>query len=331
MNESPGSPAATPAEALSDFIAVTTLGPASPPETAALALLRALGVGPGARVVLPVWGSAGLAESLELGGYEVVALDVDPDTGRLDVSAVAREQSGFEALWMHDVNGLPPEASRLKALARARDAVVVEEVRESLGAHSSGDKVGSHADAVVLRGPDGRARIGSVSGETVEEASRNLPNFERSSVEAECAPDPGFEAWVKSTPARLAGQRRLASILESAWGPLDALSLPDYSAGTRGTWPRYPVRVLTGAGNYPNAAWTRWLHARQVSVARPLLRLVHGLDPDDRHVRREFPGAVEYLRRTLCFPCGASVTLQEAERTVYAVDELARRESDSRA
>lgn len=331
MSETPVPPSPLLAEGVSEFVAVTSLGPAAPPETAALALLRALGLGPGARVAVPVWGSAGLAESLELGGYEVVALDVDPDTGRLDVSAVARERDGFEALWMHDVNGLPPEASRLKALARARDAVVVEEVRESLGALSTGEKVGSHADAVVLRGPDGRARIGSVSGETVAEASHNLPSFERSAVEVEPFSDPGFDSWIKGTPARLAGQRRLAALLESAWGPLDALSLPDYSAGTRGTWPRYPVRVLTGSENYPNSSWTRWLHARQVSVARPLLRLVHGLDPDERHVRREFPGAVEYLRRVLCFPCGASVTLQEAERTVYAVDELARREADTRA
>jgi hypothetical protein len=44
-------------------------------------------------------------------------------------------------------------------------------------------------------------------------------------------------------------------------------------------------------------------------------------------VRRRFPGAVEYLRRALSFPCDATVTLQEAERTIYTLDELARREA----
>ena len=331
MSQSPVSESWTPPGALTDLLDVRALGPSAPPETAAVALLLALGVGPGSRVALPVWGSAGLADSLELGGFEIVPLDVDPDTGRLDVSAVARERDGFEVLWMHDVNGLPPEASRLRALARARDAVVVEEVRESLGGYSAGDPVGRHADAVMLRGPDGRARVGAASAELVAETAHNLPEFESTAVDSAPKSDPGFDAWLGSLAARLASQRRMAALLESAWGPLDALALPDYSAGTRGTWPRYPVRVLTGNDEYPNAAWARWLQARQVSAVRPLLRLVHGLDPDDSHVRRAYPGASEYLRRTLCFPCGASISLAEAERTVYAVDELARREAGTTA
>ncbi|MBI5837355.1 MAG: DegT/DnrJ/EryC1/StrS aminotransferase family protein [Candidatus Eisenbacteria bacterium] len=316
-------PAGLP-EGLEDHLEVVALTRPVPFRTAAQALSRTLGLGPGARVALPVWGCTQAAEALRRGGCDVVPLDVDPDTGRLDVSSVAREGRGFEALWCADVDGLPPDGPQLAALARRRDAVVVEEVRESLGAMAQGFLPGAHADAVLLHGPDRAARIASADAGTVEEAGRKLPP---PSVEVGAPADPALEEFLAALPARVAGQRRLAALWESAWGPLDGVRLPEYARGTRGTWPRYTVRVLFGSTAYPNAAWARQLHARGVRVARPQLRLALGLDPDDPHVRRSFPGAVEYLRRALSFPCEAAVTLEEAERTVYALDELARREA----
>lgn len=318
-------------QALRGYLEVEALSAPASPEAASLALLRTLGLGPGARVALPVWGSAGLAEMLTLCEFEVVPLDVDPCTGRLDVSAVARESEGFELLWMHDVNGLPPEASRLRALARSRDALVVEEVRESLGGRASGTLPGAHADAVLLRTSDGSARVGSTCPETAEEAAANFPRIERTGDGDEARPAADLDALAQQVPGRVSAQRRLAGLYESAWSPLEGLALPEYSKGTQGTWPRFPVRVLAGTADYPNANWVRWLHASQVSVSRPAARLVHGLDPDDRHVAKSFPGAVEFLRRVLYFPCTAAVTLKDAERTVYAVDELARRETRSAA
>ena len=300
------------------------------PEAAILALLRAMGLGPSSRVALPVWGSAGLAEMLVLCDYDVVPLDVDPETGRLDVSSVARAQEDFELLWMHDVNGVPPEGPRLAALARSRDALVVEEVRESLGTLLHGAKPGAHADAVMLRLPDGRAQIGSASRELALEADRNLPRFERGGHEPARARS-GQPELPGNLAATLKAQRRVASLYESAWSSLRALGLPGVEPGCLPSWPRYPVRILSEGGDYPNAAWSRWLRTRKVRTVRPSMRLVHGLEADDAHVRRNYPGAVEYLRRVLYFPCEASISITEVRRTVLTVDELARKEWEDAA
>jgi len=163
--------------------------------------------------------------------------------------------------------------------------------------------------------------------ETAAEAAARLARRHGGRGDALPAGDEALEALLRTLPARLAGQRRLAALWESAWGPLDGVRLPEYSRGTRGTWPRYTVRVLWGPTAYPNAAWARWLRARGVRASCPALRLALGLDPDDPHVRRSYPGATEYVRRALSFRCDASMSLEEAERTVYALDELARREA----
>ena len=312
---------------LAAYLDAAELSASAPVEAAAPALLLALGAGPGSRIAMPVWGCTSLAERLNRLDYEILPIDIDPDTGRMDISSVARETQAFEILWMTDVNGLPPEATQLAALARSRDALVVEEARESLGAVSQGQALGSRADAVLLRVPGGQARIASAASATVSAASRELTLPAGSSADTDAA---SMAEWLKQLPGRLASQRRLAALWESAWGPLDALRLPEYSPGTRGTWPRFSVRLLVGDSAYPNATWARWLKSAGVKVGTPSRRLIYGLDPDDEHVRRQFPGATEYLRRCLCFACGPEVTLDHAERTVYTVDELARRESGSR-
>jgi dTDP-4-amino-4,6-dideoxygalactose transaminase len=312
---------------LAAYLDVAALTPPVPHRSAVLATVRALGLSPGARVAVPVWGCPGVAEVLSRSRYELVPLDVDPGTGRLDVSTLARTHHEFELLWMADVDGLPPEGAQLAALARRRDVMVVEEMRESLGAVSQGLNPGSHADAVLLHGPDRRVRVGSVSAETVAEVRRALAARHAPAGWDATRRDEVLEQALAALPARLAGQRRLAALWESAWGPLELLGLPDYPRGTRGTWPRYTVRVLGSGATYPNAAWARWLRARGVRATCPALRLAQGLDPDDPHVTRGYPGAVEYLRRALSFSCEATVTLQEAERTVCTLDELARREA----
>ena len=183
---------------------------------------------------------------------------------------------------------------------------------------------------MLLRCSDGTGRVGSGCAETALEAGANFPRIEPAEEE-EAPRRAGLEAQLVDLPARLASQRRLAALYESAWAPLEGLGVVEPQDGTRGTWPRYTARVLAGSAEYPNANWVRWLHARHVSASRPAARLVHGLDPDERYVQKTFPGAVEFLRRALYFPCSASVTLKDAERTVYAVDELARRETRSAA
>src|SRR5437016_2132494 len=100
---------------LETYLDVTALTVPAAPEIAVLTLARTLGLAPGSRVAVPVWGCAGVADALQLGDYEILPLDVEPESGRLDLAAVAREEQDFELLWINDVNGLPPEAELLSS------------------------------------------------------------------------------------------------------------------------------------------------------------------------------------------------------------------------
>ncbi len=309
------------------YLEVASLGPPLASRSVFRVAARAMGLGAGSRVALPVWGCARAAEALAGAGCELLALDVDPHTGRVDVSDVARLREDFELLWIRDVDGLPPEAASLGSLARSRDALVVEEVCESLGGLSRGENPGAQSDLVLVHGPDGAVRLGSCAPDAVREAMDGLSRMEWPAEPG----DPVLDSWLLGLPGVLVQQRRLAALWESAWGPLEALALPEFSEGTRGTWPRYTVRVLSGDQAMPAVAWARWLRARGVQATVPSPRLLGGLDLGDPETSRRFPGACEYLRRALSFDCAASLTLEEAERTVYAVDELARQESGRRA
>lgn len=110
--------------------------------------LRAVGVRPGSEVitVANVWVPTACA--IHAAGAVPVFVDVEPDTGNMDVAAVAsRITPRTAAIVPVHLYGQPVDLDPLLALARARGVPVVEDACQAHGAEYKGRRAGSLGDA----------------------------------------------------------------------------------------------------------------------------------------------------------------------------------------
>jgi dTDP-4-amino-4,6-dideoxygalactose transaminase len=111
----------------------------------------AAGVGPGRELITsPLTFSATANAALLLGARPVFA-DVDPATLNLDPAEVERRLSGqTAAIAAVDYAGEPADLPRLRRLARARGALLVQDAAHALGATLDGVPVARLADLTIL-------------------------------------------------------------------------------------------------------------------------------------------------------------------------------------
>lgn len=113
----------------------------------------ALGIGEGDEIITtPITFSATAAAAYYVGATVRIA-DVDPRTGNLDpASAEALIGPRTRALVPVHLGGLPADLDELRALARARGLLVIEDACHALGATYRGRRVGALAesDAVIF-------------------------------------------------------------------------------------------------------------------------------------------------------------------------------------
>jgi hypothetical protein len=117
--------------------------------TVALELvLHALGIGPGADVIVPSRTFVATAHAVALMGARPVFADVDPDSGNItpqSVEAVLTPRTrGVIAV---HVGGWPAEVEALGQLCRERGIALVEDCAQAHGAAVDGRAVGSFGDA----------------------------------------------------------------------------------------------------------------------------------------------------------------------------------------
>jgi dTDP-3-amino-3,4,6-trideoxy-alpha-D-glucose transaminase len=113
--------------------------------TDALALaLRALGVGPGDRVIVPANTFFATAEAVSLAGAEPALVDCDPLTRTISVEAVERELRGRGAVGVIAVHlyGHPADADALGIVAGEHGAWVMEDAAQAHLARCRGARVG---------------------------------------------------------------------------------------------------------------------------------------------------------------------------------------------
>jgi dTDP-3-amino-3,4,6-trideoxy-alpha-D-glucose transaminase len=106
--------------------------------------LRALGVGPGDRVIVPANTFFATAEAVSLAGAEPALVDCDPLTRTISVEAVehelrARGAAGVIAVHLY---GHPADVDALTAVAGARGAWVMEDAAQAHLARCRGARVG---------------------------------------------------------------------------------------------------------------------------------------------------------------------------------------------
>lgn len=109
--------------------------------------LRAVGVGPGDEVitVANVWVPTACA--IHAAGAVPVFVEIEPDTGNMDVTAVAgRITPRTRAIVPVHLYGQPVDLDPLLALARARGIAVVEDACQAHGAEYKGRRAGSLGD-----------------------------------------------------------------------------------------------------------------------------------------------------------------------------------------
>lgn len=120
--------------------------------TAALqAAYWAAGLGPGTELVTTPLTFAATASAAVLLGARPTFADIDPATLTIDPAEVAKKITPrTRVIAPVDYAGEPAAIDELRAMARSRDALVVEDACHSLGASLSGRPVGSLADLTVL-------------------------------------------------------------------------------------------------------------------------------------------------------------------------------------
>jgi perosamine synthetase len=129
--------------------------------------LQALGVGPGARVVVPDLTFPATGNAVRLCGATPVLCDVRPDTWNLDPAALRRvladaggaagargaDAGGAGGVWVVmpvDQFGCPADWDEIAAVAAAAGAAVLEDAACALGAERGGARPGARAAAAML-------------------------------------------------------------------------------------------------------------------------------------------------------------------------------------
>jgi dTDP-4-amino-4,6-dideoxygalactose transaminase len=101
------------------------------------------GIGPGDRVVVPAMTHVATAHSVELQGAEPVFVDVDPATGNMDPAALEAVEGPLAAIMPVHYLGLPCDMDRIRAVADAKDAFVLEDCALAVDASYGERKAGT--------------------------------------------------------------------------------------------------------------------------------------------------------------------------------------------
>lgn len=105
-------------------------------------------IGAGRRIAVPAMTHVATAHSVELCGAEPVFVDVEPDSGNMDVDALAEEAGQLDGAFVVHYLGLPAEMDAINTLASRHGFFVVEDCALALDA-GYGDR---HAGALGLAG-----------------------------------------------------------------------------------------------------------------------------------------------------------------------------------
>jgi len=113
--------------------------------------LRAWGVGPGDEVIVPAHTFVATALAVDEVGATPVLVDVEPDTGLIDVAAVeAAITPRTRAIIPVHLYGHPVDMDALHAVIAGRDIKVLEDACQAHGARYKGRRVGGLGDAAAF-------------------------------------------------------------------------------------------------------------------------------------------------------------------------------------
>ncbi|MCR5872848.1 DegT/DnrJ/EryC1/StrS family aminotransferase [Phenylobacterium sp. J426] len=113
--------------------------------------LRAWGVGPGDEVIMPAHTFIATALAVDEVGATPVLVDVEPDTGLMDVGKVEAALTDRTRVVMPvHLYGLPVDMDTLKAIVAGRDIRILEDACQAHGARYRGRRCGALGDAAAF-------------------------------------------------------------------------------------------------------------------------------------------------------------------------------------
>lgn len=120
--------------------------------TAALHLIvKALGIGPGDKVLVPSFTFVASANVILYEGATPVFVDIEPETYNLDPEDLKRKLTPrTKAIMVVDVFGHPAEWDEILSIAEKHNLKVIDDSCEAIGAEYKGRKLGQFGDAAAF-------------------------------------------------------------------------------------------------------------------------------------------------------------------------------------
>jgi dTDP-3-amino-3,4,6-trideoxy-alpha-D-glucose transaminase len=303
--------------------------------------LRACGLGPGDRVVVPAYTFIATYEAVVRAGAEPLLADVTPGTADLDpasVRAVAEEAGGARAVLGVHLYGIPCDARALQAALEPWDGFVVEDAAQAHGASWACGRAGSLGRAAAFSfyptknlSACGDAGAVTTSDPQVDEALRSLRDHGRdthylhSTLGTNSRLDAVQAAVLRVKLAHLEAwteqRRQVAAWWMEALAPSaerGLLRLPEAPEGSKPAWHLFSVRAadrdrvreaLDGAGIDTATHYPEPVH-HQPAVRERLAKLP-GL-----------PESEAWAREVLNLPCHPHVPQEATERAAEALARL---------
>lgn len=311
--------------------------------------LRCGEVGPGDEVLLPAITFVGCANTLEQVGARPVLVDVEPDTGLIDLDhAASLVGPRTRALMAVHLGGRPIDIDRLNAFRDRFGVPVVEDAAHAIGAAWGGQPIGSHGNPTSfsfhatknMTTVEGGALACSTEAEAVRVRRLAAQGVSASAWErhGSTAPgdydviEPGYKLAMTDVAAAL-GSHQLARLDEAierrehlraryddALGDLPLDLEPDPPPGARHARHLYAVRVRDDA---PVTRDELIVGLRDRGIGTS----VHfkGLHQLTYYARRcgaapeDLPAATRWAQRTLSLPLYPTLSEADQERVVVAV------------
>jgi len=223
--------------------------------------LRAWNIGPGDEVIMPAHTFIATALAVDEVGATPVLVDVEADTGLLDVTKVAAAVTPrTRAVIPVHLYGLPVDMDGLKAALAGRDIRVLEDACQAHGARYKGRRTGALGDAAAFSfyPTKNLGALGDAGGLTTADPAladtvRMLGNYgsrvkyEHELVGRNSRLDPLQAAVLDAKLDRLDGwnerRRAYARRYLSALSGLPGLELPAVRAWAEPIWHVFPVRA----------------------------------------------------------------------------------------
>jgi len=119
------------------------------------AILKAAGIGPGDKVLLPGYTCVVVPNAILYIGAEPVFLDIDPNTYNLDPNALevwldTPQAEGTRAIVVQHTYGIPCDMDTILPLAKQNNLLVIEDSCHAIGSSYRGRQVGTLGDAAFF-------------------------------------------------------------------------------------------------------------------------------------------------------------------------------------